>query len=311
MEPDEYARMAAIEARMWWYRALHSRLLDAIADHSVARETLARDIGARDTGAHGNAARDTVPRDTVPRDAWSRDTGARDTGARDTGAHDNGAPTPGTRDTAVRDSGACPIQDGPILDAGCGTGGLLALLDPACIAYGLEWHEPAAAIARAKSGRPVARGSINDMPFADRRFAIVIAADVLCHAAVEPAQALGEIHRVLRPGGRLIVNMPAFHALMSAHDARVHNARRMSAGQTRTMLEAAGFRVRRLRYWNSLLLPLMVMRRKLPWLSSEGSDVAAFPPWLDRMLHGMTEFERRLPFGFPAGGSVLAIAERP
>jgi SAM-dependent methyltransferase len=256
MEPDEYARMAVLEARMWWYRALHARLLDAIADHSVARDIPVRDTGARDTGAG-------------------------------------------------------PIQDGPILDAGCGTGGLLTLLDPKCTAYGLEWHEPAAAIARAKSGRPIARGSINDMPFADGRFAIVIAADVLCHAAVEPAQALGEIHRVLRPGGRLIVNMPAFRALMSAHDARVHNARRMNAGQTRAMLEAAGFRVRRLRYWNSLLLPLMVLRRKLPLLSSERSDVAAFPPWLDRMLHGMTEFERRLPFGFPAGGSVLAIAERP
>jgi SAM-dependent methyltransferase len=266
MEPDEYARMAVLEARMWWYRALHARLLDAIADHSMARETPLRDTGARGTGA---------------------------------------------RDTQVRDTGAGPIKDGPILDAGCGTGGLLTLLDPKRTAYGLEWHEPAAAIARAKSGRPIARGSINDMPFADGRFAIVIAADVLCHAAVEPAQALGEIHRVLRPGGRLIVNMPAFRALMSAHDARVHNARRMNAGQTRAMLEAAGFRVRRLRYWNSLLLPLMVLRRKLPLLSSERSDVAAFPPWLDRMLHGMTEFERRLPFGFPAGGSVLAIAERP
>jgi hypothetical protein len=109
--------------------------------------------------------------------------------------------------------------------------------------------------------------------------------------------------------------MPAFRALMSAHDARVHNARRMNAAETRGMLEAAGFRVTHIRYWNSLLLPLMVLRRKFPGLASpvvtsEGSDVAAFPPWLDRMLHGMTELERRLPWSFPAGGSVLAIAER-
>jgi SAM-dependent methyltransferase len=230
--------MAVLEGRMWWYRALHATLLDAIADHSPPRDT-------------------------------------------------------------------------PILDAGCGTGGLLARLDPACAAYGLEWHEPAAAIARAKSGRPVARGDINAMPFADRHFAIVIAADVLCHAAVEPAQALAEIHRVLRPGGRLIVNMPAFRALMSSHDTLVHNTRRLNTRQTRAMLESAGFRVRRLGYWNSLLLPLMVLRRKLPFLSSGGSDVAAFPPWLDRILHGMTELERRMPISFPAGGSVMAIAERP
>jgi hypothetical protein len=41
------------------------------------------------------------------------------------------------------------------------------------------------------------------------------------------------------------------------------------------------------------------------------SDVASFPPWLDAMFNAITEFERRLPFRLPAGGSVLATAERP
>jgi SAM-dependent methyltransferase len=238
MEPDEYARMDAVEERMWWYRALHTRLLDAAEDAN----------------------------------------------------HD------------------------PILDAGCGTGGFLAFAHrerPSRPTFGLEWNAQAVTIAATKSGRPIARGSINQAPFAAGSFGTVIAADVLCHAAVDPPGALAEIKRVLRPGGRLVVNMPAFRALMSAHDARVHNARRMNAAETREMLEAAGFRVLRLRYWNGLLLPLMVLHRKLPGRSSDRSDVAAFPPWLDRMLHGMTELERRLPFSLPAGGSVLAVAERP
>jgi hypothetical protein len=55
----------------------------------------------------------------------------------------------------------------------------------------------------------------------------------------------------------------------------------------------------------------MIAQRKILARSSHRSDVAAFPPWLDRILHGVTEFERRLPLSFPAGGSVLAIAERP
>ena len=77
------------------------------------------------------------------------------------------------------------------------------------------------------------------------------------------------------------------------------------------MLEDAGFRLLRIRYWNGLLLPFMIAHRKLRASSPDRSDVAAFPPWLDRMLHGITEFERRLSFPLPAGGSVLAIAERP
>ena len=234
MEPDEYTRMDQVEARMWWYRALHARLLDALA----------------------------------------------------------GSP-------------------GSVLDAGCGTGGFLTLVRSDRVAIGLEWNAMAASIAAAKSRRPVIRGSINELPFAADVFGSVIAADVLCHAAVEPARALAEIRRVLRPGGHLIVNMPAFRALMSAHDTQVHNARRLSAGETQAMLEDAGFRLVHIRYWNGLLLPLMIAHRKFFGRSSDRSDVAAFPPWLDRMLHGMTELERRLPFPLPAGGSVLAIAERP
>jgi hypothetical protein len=65
------------------------------------------------------------------------------------------------------------------------------------------------------------------------------------------------------------------------------------------------------RYWNGLLLPLMIAQRKIFARGESVSDVAPFPPWLDVTLHGMTEFERRLPFPLPVGGSVLAIAEKP
>jgi hypothetical protein len=76
------------------------------------------------------------------------------------------------------------------------------------------------------------------------------------------------------------------------------------------MLRQAGFRRVRARYWNGLLLPLMVIQRKVLATGDAASDVAPFPPWLDRMLHATTEIERRSRLPLPAGGSVLAIAER-
>jgi hypothetical protein len=56
---------------------------------------------------------------------------------------------------------------------------------------------------------------------------------------------------------------------------------------------------------------MMILQRKILARGDAMSDVAPFPPWLDATLHGMTEFERRLPLPLPAGGSVLAIAEKP
>ena len=161
---------------------------------------------------------------------------------------------------------------------------------------------------------PVATGCVMTMPLADACFQAVTGLDVLCHAAVEPATALAEMHRVLAPGGRLVLNLPAFQWLLSAHDRRVHNVRRFTASEVTQMLTAAGFRVVATRHWNTLLLPLMVLQRKILASAPEDrSDVAAFPPWQDRILFGITEVERRLArlrLSLPAGGSVLAIATR-
>ena len=207
---------------------------------------------------------------------------------------------------------------GRLLDAGCGTGGFLTRLGearPGMDAMGLEVHPPAAARARAKSGRTVVAGSVNDMPFGDGAFTALVSLDVLSHAAVRPEQALAEMHRVLTPGGRLVLNLPAFQWLHSAHDVRVHNARRFHAAGVLAALRAAGFQPVAMRYWNALLLPLMVLQRKvLARAPDNRSDVAPFPPWLDRTLHAVTVLERRLMTAglpFPAGGSLLAVATRP
>ena len=244
MEPAEYRLMDQAEAAMWWYRALHARIADALRD--------------------------------------------------------------------VR---------GRVLDAGCGTGGLLARLaaNAALDLHGLEYDAAAAPRAAEKSGARIVRGSINALPFADGSFAAVVSADVLCHAAVDPAAALAELRRVLAPGGLLVLNMPSYQWLMSAHDIAVHNARRTTATALARDLQAAGFARPRARYWNTLLLPLMILQRKLLNRSGKNggnsgetvSDVAPFPPLVDATFHALTQLERHLPLPLPAGGSVLATARKP
>lgn len=246
MEPDEYDRMDRVEDAMWWYRALHARVIEALR----------------------------------------------------------------------RQPGDPSL---PMLDAGCGTGGLLRRLAeafPGRALTGVDVAEQAVRRARRKvPGAALAVGSIAALPFGDARFGTAVSCDVLCHRLVDEAAALAELHRVLVPGGVLVLNLPAHQWLHSAHDRRVHNARRYNRAGLRRTLEAAGFAPLSLGFWNTLLLPLMVVQRKVlgRFRAEDSSDVAAFSPPIDAMFRAVTDTEAalaRLGLRFPAGGSLLAVARR-
>ena len=142
--------------------------------------------------------------------------------------------------------------------------------------FGLEYDQVAASFAAAKAGRPVAAGSVTEMPLGSGALAGYLSLDVLCHGGVEPALALKEAHRCLRPGAIAIFNLPAYGWLLSAHDRRVHNVRRFTGRQARALLTGNGFRVLRSSYWNTLLFPLMLIHRLLERDDAE-SDVRDFP----------------------------------
>lgn len=206
---------------------------------------------------------------------------------------------------------------GPVLDAGCGTGGLLRALATICpdrARFGLERFDQAANRARAKSAATIVQGTVNALPFDANRFAAVFSADVLYHRAVDPKAALAEASRCLLPGGALFVNVPAFQWLSSYHDQRVHGALRFSRSQLTGLLNDAGFARVQVRYWNSLLFPVMVARRLRPARPDAPSDVAQLPAFTNSALRAVVAFERslvRLGIRFPAGGSLIAIAFKP
>ena len=206
--------------------------------------------------------------------------------------------------------------DGLTLDAGCGTGGLLTRLAAQTgpgAAIGLDVDPRAAEFARRKSGCAVTLGSVNALPFRENSFAAIFSMDVLCHRAVDPAAALREAERCLAPGGILILNLPAYPWLLSAHDVQVHNARRFTRPQVRAMLHAAGFPQARIGYWNMALFPLMVLRRKL-LPSSDGSDVQLYPAPVEALFRAVLAAERwvmGLGIDLPFGGSLMAIAVKP
>ena len=202
-----------------------------------------------------------------------------------------------------------------VLDAGCGTGGLLRRLraaQPDWRLTGLDFMPLACELARERTGGTVLQGSIAALPFPDAAFDAVVSCDVVCQVA-DPAMALREFRRCLRPGGTVVLTMPAYQWMYSYHDRETGNLRRYTLGETNDLLRAAGFRVMDGTYWNMLPFPLAVLRRKIFPPAVPASDVAAFPPLLEAAFNDLMALEHawiglgtRLPFG----NSVLTVGRK-
>jgi SAM-dependent methyltransferase len=204
-----------------------------------------------------------------------------------------------------------------ILDAGCGTGGVLKRLAADAgrpiEAYGLDFDAQACRFTAEKTDACVTRGSINCLPFADGRFDLILSADVLSNRWVEEAAALSEFRRCLAPNGRLILNLPAYDWMMGEHDRHVYNARRYTRGRIAQRLAAAGLTATRSTYWNMIPFPLMALHRKIFSRRQEASDVRLFPAPVEVAFNaamGLEALWLRTGLSLPFGGSVLVEAKR-
>jgi SAM-dependent methyltransferase len=206
-----------------------------------------------------------------------------------------------------------------ILDAGCGTGGNALFLRRYGEVVGIDLAPEALELGGPRLPGRLARASVLDLPFASGSFDLLTSFDVLYHRAVpDEDRALAEAARVLRPGGRLLIRLPAYEFLRSKHDRAVHTRRRYTSAEARELLAAGGFTVERCSYINSLLfaLPLAqrLLERALPALEQHDSDLALPSPLVNEALRWPLAAEAAwLARGgaFPVGLSILALARRP
>ena len=227
---------------------------------------------------------------------------------------------------ALLDPVCPPARARDILDAGCGTGGMLTWLERYAgggRVAGIDFSPDALAFCRERGLRDVAQASVTALPFADSTFDLVTSFDVLVQLPGEGSDetAMREMFRVLRPGGVAFVRGAAYAWMRSGHDEALGTQRRYSLGRLAEGMERAGFRVRRATYANSLLLPAAVLRRlvlKRLGLADSGSDVKPLPPslaWLNRALTSALNAEARLlklpGAKLPAGLSAVCVAEKP
>ncbi len=204
-----------------------------------------------------------------------------------------------------------------ILDGGCGTGANLQLLQQYGAAFGVDLSEQAIGFSRAR-GIPPDRlfvASLNELPFPNQFFDLAISFEVICNIP-DDAATFCEIARVLKPGGRLIITLPAYQWLWGMHDVAVGHQRRYSTRDLREKITRAGMEIERLTHANALFLPMIAAERMTFRAARNGravrSDLTPLPHPINAALSALftTEMRAVSKFDVPCGVSLIAMARK-
>jgi SAM-dependent methyltransferase len=206
---------------------------------------------------------------------------------------------------------------GRVLDYGCGPGSnAKALSDGTRELIALDASEEALERAKATGAYAQLLHSTDEtIPFPDTSVDLILAADVIEH--VDDVKALREMYRTLKPGGFLIVTVPAHRWLWNWNDDYSHHLRRYEHNELEQRLTNAGFLVRKISSWNfSLVLPVWLVSvsqrfRKKP--ERLENNLNALPSWINGLLLALMRIENWifLRTGLPVGVSLVAVVERP
>jgi SAM-dependent methyltransferase len=197
--------------------------------------------------------------------------------------------------------------DAKILEIGSGTGGNLEMLSSFGKVSALEMDSTARSIASEKTGGryDIRAGSCPaDIPFAGDKFDLICLFDVLEHIE-EDLPTLSAVRGLLKKGGRVLITVPAYRWLWSAHDEFLHHKRRYTREELRRKVMASGFNCTRVTYFNTLLFPLAaIVRLKDRLLGNSTASGTGIPPapvnWIFSGLFGLERFilsATNLPFG--------------
>jgi len=200
------------------------------------------------------------------------------------------------------------LPAGRALDVGCGPAGNSAVLrDLGWDVTALDYVHDSAVLA-ARRGLDAVRSDARRLPFADASFDLVLSSDAWEHI-VEDDEVAAESFRVLRPGGRLLVMVPAGMDLWSGHDTALGHVRRYEKDQLVALVAGAGFGIDEVFSWNVLLRPVARVRRRRR--TECASEMEPVNPLVNAGLRAAVALESVLPVRRRRGISLVVRATKP
>ena len=208
-----------------------------------------------------------------------------------------------------------------VLEIGCGTGNVLRVLEeafPNSKLVGLELWREGLLHARSRSRALLVEADISQSPLG-KQFDVIGMFDVLEHVPKDQ-EALQSVYSSLRPGGKLLLTVPAHQSLWSYFDEAACHCRRYSANGLRKELEDAGFEVQFLSQFMATLFPMVWLYRKLNKVRGSAKSAQKLSSEELRIVpavNGVLEFLLHLEaiwisrgHSLPIGTSLVAIAQK-
>ncbi|MEN7547926.1 class I SAM-dependent methyltransferase [Rapidithrix thailandica] len=208
--------------------------------------------------------------------------------------------------------------DSALLDIGCAGGPLLIELENRGFhnLTGIDVSAPAIQLAQKRGLKNVQVMDGAKLAFENDSFDLIIASDVLEHIQDEE-KALHEWFRVLRPGGWLLVFVPAYNFLWSAHDEANQHYRRYTLTSLQNALKKQAWTKQKKAYWNfTLFLPVLFVRMAQNLVrstSSSGEHNLKKPSaWINKLLFQLLKIENKLLkwINYPFGVSVFCLCQK-
>lgn len=205
-----------------------------------------------------------------------------------------------------------------LLDAGCGTGRMMEILQKYGEITGIDYSDDAIGFCQKRGLKNIIKGDLNDFIFEKDNYDAIVCLDVLYHAAImNDTAVLEKFFYALKTGGTLVINLAAFEYLKRSHDAIVHAKKRYRRNSFVNDLKKIGFTIQyagyRMPHLYIVILLSKLLQRKSKTNESE-SDLKELSGLINSILYKAGKIENWLikrGLRFPVGSSVFVVAKKP